>query len=148
MTIPNLTQLNLVAKDFDASVAFYRRLGLTVTERSAPDMGHRHAEVTLPNGFLLEVDNQELAATYNAGWRGPEGGSRAVVGFTVPTREDVDRLYAELTGSGYRGRQRPYDAFWGARYAVVVDPDGVDVGLMSPIDDRHRRWPPTESPTG
>lgn len=89
--------------DFTASVAFYRSLGLTVVERSAPDLGHCHAEVTLPNGSLLEIDNQELAATYN-------------------------------------------DAFWGARFAVVADPDGNEVGLMSPIDEERRRWPPDESP--
>ena len=36
-------------------------------------------------------------------------------------------------------QQEPYDAFWGARYAIVEDPDGNAVGLMSPIDpDRQR----------
>ena len=43
-------------------------------------------------------------------------------------------MYADLTGAGYRGQQPPYDAFWGARYAVVEDPDGNAVGLMSPSD--------------
>ena len=32
-------------------------------------------------------------------------------------------------------QQEPYDAFWGARYAVVSDPDGNGVGIMSPVDD-------------
>jgi uncharacterized glyoxalase superfamily protein PhnB len=35
------------------------------------------------------------------------------------------------------GRLRPSaadDTFWGARYAVIEDPDGNHVGLMSPID--------------
>jgi hypothetical protein len=45
-----------------------------------------------------------------------------------------------------RGRQPPFDAFWGARYAIVADPDGNDVGLMSPIDESRRTWPPEESP--
>jgi uncharacterized glyoxalase superfamily protein PhnB len=42
--------------------------------------------------------------------------------------------------------QRPYDAFWGGRFAVVADPDGNEVGLMSPIDERRRHWPPDMSP--
>src|SRR5262249_36044690 len=146
MSHPNLTQLNLVTRDFDASVAFYRRLGLEVEERSAPELGHRHATITFPNGFVLECDNETLAATYNAGWRTPEGSSQAALGFSLPTRDAVDRVYAELIGSGYRGKQPPYDAFWGARYAVVADPDGLDVGLMSPIEDWYRSWPPAESP--
>jgi len=45
----------------------------------------------------------------------------------------------------------PFDAFWGARYAIVLgaryaiveDPDGVAVGLMSPSSAEHRRPPPT-----
>ncbi len=147
MSQPNLTQLNIVASDFDASVTFYRRLGLTIVERSAPELGHRHAQVTLPNGVVLEFDNEKLAGTYSAGWRAPRGGSRALIGFSLPTREDVDRTYAELTAGACQGKQPPYDAFWGARYAIVADPDGNDVGLMSPIDQLRRHWPPRESPT-
>ena len=54
--------------------------------------------------------------------------------------------HAELIAAGYEGRQLPYDTFWGARYAVVADPDGHDVGIMSPLDDRHRSWRPKQSP--
>ena len=71
---------------------------------------------------------------------------RVVVGFSVASREAVDRLYQELTTAGYGGRQPPFDAFWGARYAIVADPDGNDVGLMSPMEES-RRTPPAESPS-
>jgi len=65
---------------------------------------------------------------------------------TLPTREAIDQRYAELTTAGYRGRQPPFDAFWGARYAIVADPDGNDVGLMSPCRESRRTWPPGQSP--
>jgi uncharacterized glyoxalase superfamily protein PhnB len=144
---PVLNQLNLVARDFDASLDFYRRLGVAVPEGvSLPD-GTRHARVTLNDGLALEFDNEALARVYNAAWRRPEGGSRALIGFALPSREAVDERYAALVAAGYQGRQPPYDAFWGARYAVVADPDGNDVGLMSPVDEGRRSWPPVESPT-
>jgi uncharacterized glyoxalase superfamily protein PhnB len=144
---PILNQLNIVARDFDAALEFYRRFGVDVPDGiSLPD-GTRHAEVTLANGFVLEFDSHALARIYNAGWRRREGSSRALIGFSLPTRDAVDRRYAELVAAGYQGRQPPYDAFWGARYAIVADPDGNDVGLMSPLDDTRRSWPPTESPT-
>jgi uncharacterized glyoxalase superfamily protein PhnB len=143
---PVLKQLNVVAHDFNATLGFYRRLGLEVPEGSSSPEGVRHAEVTLANGFVLEFDNEALAGLYNAAWRKPGGSGRALLGFSVPTREEVDRLYQELTGTGYKGRQPPYDAFWGARYAVVADPDGNDVGLMSPLDESRRSWPPKNSP--
>jgi uncharacterized glyoxalase superfamily protein PhnB len=54
----------------------------------------------------------------------------------------VDALVAELSAAGVPVQQAPYDAFWGARYAVVSDPDGNGVGIMSPVDDAHRSAPP------
>jgi len=145
-TPPVLSQLNLVAADFDSTRAFYRRLGVDVPDGVTMPDGSRHAEATLANGFVLELDNPTLARVYNAAWRRPGGSSRALIGFSLPSREAVDRLYRELTAAGYEGRQPPYDTFWGARYAVVADPDGNDVGLTSPIDDAGRSWPPRESP--
>ena len=143
---PGLNQLNIVARDFEATLAFYRHLGLDVPDGPPSPEGIRHAEVTLSNGFVLEFDNETLAQIYNAAWRRPGGSTRALVGFSVPTRDAVDARYAELIAAGYEGRQAPYDTFWGARYAVVADPDGNDVGLMSPQDDARRSWPPQPSP--
>ena len=34
------------------------------------------------------------------------------------------------------------DTFFGARYAIVADPDGRSVGIMSPIDPARRSAPP------
>jgi uncharacterized glyoxalase superfamily protein PhnB len=43
-----------------------------------------------------------------------------------------------MTSAGYSALAAPYDAFWGARYAIVEDPNGIAVGLMSPIDPGRR----------
>ncbi len=137
---PVLAQLNLVVADMQASVAFYRRLGLTVDDRH-PWSAH-HVDIHMPGGLALDLDTVAFAKRWNTGWRGQPGAAHTVIGFNVATRDAVDRLYADLTGAGHHGQQPPYDAFWGARYAVVEDPDGNPVGLMSPIDDAHRSTPP------
>jgi catechol 2,3-dioxygenase-like lactoylglutathione lyase family enzyme len=144
-----LDQLNLVVRDMEATLAFYRRLGLHIPDSAVwrTASGAHHVEVAMPNGVQLDFDSVALAKRYNAGWREPAGGSRSVIGFALPSRDAVDARYAELTGAGHTGRQPPYDAFWGARYAVVADPDGNDVGLMSPIDESRRFWPPRPSPS-
>jgi uncharacterized glyoxalase superfamily protein PhnB len=141
---PDLHMLNLVVGDMSASVEFYRRLGVTVSqgEEGAGD----HVQLKMPGGFSLELDTAESARLWHAGWRANPQSTSVVVGFSLPTREAVDDRYRELTAAGYRARQAPFDAFWGARYAIVADPDGNDVGLMSPIDDARRTWPPEESP--
>ena len=142
---PVLDQLNLVVRDMDAALAFYRRLGLRIPDNAIwrTQSGAHHVEVVMPNGLHLELDSIELARSYNAGWqKPPTAGSRSIVGFSLPSREAVDERYAELTSAGYRGRRPPVDAFWGARYAVIEDPDGNHVGLMSPKDPARRSAPP------
>jgi len=138
-----LKGLNLVVRDVEAAVAFYRRLGLEIPESAVwrTESGAHHVEVSMPNGLDLDLDSQQLAKSYNAGWN-PDG-PRCVVGFSFPTREAVDERYAELTSAGYAGLQPPYDTFWGARYAIVEDPDGNHVGLMSPLDPARRGRPPS-----
>jgi uncharacterized glyoxalase superfamily protein PhnB len=124
--VPVLAQLNLVVADMAASVAFYRRLGLTI------DDSHRwagqHINIRMPGAFSLELDSVEFARHWDRGWRGQAGVAHTVIGFNVPSREAVDRIYGDLTGAGYTGQQPPYDAFWGARYAVVEDPTAIRSG--------------------
>jgi catechol 2,3-dioxygenase-like lactoylglutathione lyase family enzyme len=142
---PTLNQLDLVARDLDASIAFYRRLGLDIPEsrvwRTAT--GAHHVDLDLPNGFVLHIDSAALAKRFDTGWRNTDAGrGRVVIGFSLASREAVDARFAELVAAGYAASQPPYDAFWGARYAVIEDPDGNPVGLMSPLDPARRGPPP------
>lgn len=139
---PRLAQLNLVVRDMAVTVAFYRRLRVAI--EAPPDAVH--AGGRLANGMMLELDTVELAAQWDTAARGESGGS-TVLGFEVETRDGVDALYAELTAAGARRRQPAYDPFWGARDAMVEDPDGVPVGLMSPIDTDAKFWPPRTPPS-
>ena len=130
-----LDQVNLVVTNMEATVDFYRRLGLEIDD--VPPEWHRSAAGD--GGIHLDFDSVDFAKKWNSGWQGnAAAGAGVVLGFRAASREAVDRLYAELTGAGYRGQQAPYDAFWGARYAVVEDPDGNAVGLMSPRDAARR----------
>ena len=45
---------------------------------------------------------------------------------------EVDRTYEELVDLGAGGYKGPWDAFWGQRYAQVMDPDGNVVDLFAP----------------
>lgn len=139
---PKLVQLNLLVDDMAASLDFYRRLGVG----TADEEGGPHVELSLPGEFGLELDTADSARLWHAGFRADPASGRVVIGFSLPSRAAVDATYAELTAAGYQGRQSPFDAFWGGRYAIVADPSGNDVALMSPIDESKRSWPPEESP--
>ena len=128
---PALSQINLIVRDMPATVDFYRRLGVEVAD-TLPQWASDHRNVAAPDGLDFDLDSSTFAAQWNQGW--PKDQTGAVIGFRVVERDTVDAIYADLTGAGYAGQQPPYDAFWGARYAVVADPDGNSVGIMSAVD--------------
>jgi catechol 2,3-dioxygenase-like lactoylglutathione lyase family enzyme len=131
---PILDQINLVVKDMDASVAFYRRLGVDIPDWM-PDWDRHHRSANVGGGLDFDLDSARFASDWNEGSRGPA----CVISFKVASSDSVDTIYAELTGAGYAGQQSPYDAFWGSRFALVEDPDGNVVGLMGPMDASKRR---------
>lgn len=142
-----LDQINIVSGDVEASVDFYRRLGVDIPDRSvwktATGIHHVSAADTSRAALDFDIDSVPFAQRWNRGWQGREDlRGRVVVGFRLASRADVDATYAELTGAGYTGLQPPYDAFWGSRYAIVEDPDGIAVGLMSPRSAEARSAPP------
>lgn len=145
---PHLHQLNIVSGNLTASIEFYRRLGIEIPHESAwhTETGMHHAtakDATSGSSFDLEFDSAAFAKMWNAGWSGRQDLSgRVVVGFQVASREAVDQRFVDLTKAGYASLQAPYDAFWGARYAIVEDPDGIAVGLMSPVSSEMRSRPP------
>ena len=132
---PVLDQVNVVVRDMDAAVAFYRRLGVEIAD-TAPQWERHHRSAVLPEGIDLDLDTTAFASRWDAGW--PSGAGGTVIGFRVEQRETVDRIYADLVANGAVGQQPPWDAFWGARYAVVEDPDGNAVGIMSAMDPARR----------
>jgi catechol 2,3-dioxygenase-like lactoylglutathione lyase family enzyme len=136
-----LNQINLVVRDVPASRAFYARLGVEFLAGGDPvwDQHHVSAEHSDTLPLDVDLDSTTFAHKWDAGW---PGGSGAVLGFKVESREEVDALVEALAGEGVPVQQPPYDAFWGARYAIVSDPDGHAVGIMSPVDPSRRSTPP------
>ena len=139
-------QLNIVSDDLDATIAFYRRLGLPMGEPArTKDGAPFHAGSRPDAGAMLEADSALFARYWNRGWADEADlGGRVLLGVRVSSRDEVDRLFAEVTAAGHRALHPPTDGFWGARYAIVEDPNGIAVGLMSDADDAHRSppgWP-------
>ncbi|MFJ8078363.1 VOC family protein [Streptomyces sp. NPDC096176] len=125
---PRLDAIGLVVSDMAASLAFYRRLGLDIPAEAdtAP-----HAEATLPGGLRLLWDTAETIRSFDPSWSAPTGGERMGPAFLCDSPAEVDAVYEELTAAGYRGHLKPWDAVWGQRYAVVLDPDGIGVSLFA-----------------
>ena len=141
---PRLDQVNLVVPDVEACRAFYSRLGIDFGETRDPVWAAHHLSAEHDDHTPLDVDldSTTFARKWNEGW---PGGSGVVLGFKVESRDAVDDLVATLEANGAAVQQRPWDAFWGARYAVVSDPAGNAVGIMSPVDPERRSEAPDPS---
>ncbi len=127
---PRFDAIALVVSDMAASVAFYRRLGLVFPEGAENEP---HVEAELPGGLRLLLDTEETVRSFHAGWQPPTGGGRAALAFLCSGPEEVDAVYEELVAAGHHGELKPWDAFWGQRYASVHDPDGNGVDLFAPL---------------
>jgi catechol 2,3-dioxygenase-like lactoylglutathione lyase family enzyme len=121
-----LSQVNLVVSDLERSRSFYGRFGWTFRT-----MGDQALLAEVPGGLLVALHLPGFTRTWNESYDGGTGGT-AVLDVSVPDRESVDRLHAAFMDEGRRSHQPPIDAFFGARYAIVEDPDGNLVGLKSP----------------
>lgn len=139
---PRAEQFNLVVRDMTAAVAFYRLLGLEIPD-THPAFQDHHRSVSSSGPLALDLDSVEFASQWDPGWRGGMG----LLTFRVADRERVDEIFSSLTGAGYRGQLAPCNAFWGSRFAVVEDPDGNAVGIMSPVDPDKRGDPGGGWPT-
>ena len=126
-----------------ASIRFYELLGLKV-QPTDPDWESHHRTVDGTGDVDIDLDSSAFAAAWSQGW--PAGRTGVVLGFRVSSRDAVDAAYERLVGAGHVSQQPPYDAFWGARYAIVSDPDGNAVGIMS-LADPARRTPPPAAPS-
>ncbi|WP_204045627.1 VOC family protein [Acrocarpospora phusangensis] len=127
---PTFNVIGIAVADMARALAFYRRLGLSVPAEADNEP---HVEVTLPGGLRLCWDTVDTIRSFDPEWTPATGGPRMSLAFACAGPAEVDQVYAQLVDAGYAGHLKPWDAFWGQRYAVVHDPDGNAVDLYAPL---------------
>jgi uncharacterized glyoxalase superfamily protein PhnB len=127
MAQPDL--VSTVVHDMARSLQFYRLLGLDIPSGAETE---DHVEFVTSGGFRIAWDTEELIKSFNPDWVAPVG-QRSTLAFKCANAAEVNELYERLIQNGYRGHKTPWDAFWGQRYAVVVDPDGNLIDLFAAL---------------
>ena len=120
MSVKHLSAVTLAVKDTARSVAFYQRLGFTLT------YGGLQASFTSLR-FGEAYVNLVATPDYDPRWWG-----RAI--FRV---DDVDAYHRSLVDAGLRPEE-PRDGSWGERYFHLVDPDGHELSFAQPIPTEPR----------
>ena len=126
---PRLAGIEIVVADMAAALAFYRVLGLDIPASADAE---QHVEVDL-GGVRLLFDLPSTVTSFDPTWTPPSGGHRVALAFDCGTPDGVDAVWEAVTAAGYTGHLRPWDAFWGQRYAVLHDPDGSTVDLYANV---------------
>jgi catechol 2,3-dioxygenase-like lactoylglutathione lyase family enzyme len=129
---PTFDVIGLVVADMGKSLAFYRRLGLDIPAGADEEP---HVEYTLAGGMRLAWDTHETIRSFHPGFTPPTGDGRIGLAFRCDSPAEVDSVYADLVGAGYQSELGPFDAFWGQRYATVLDPDHNGVDLFAPTSE-------------
>ncbi len=122
-----LDAIGIVAKNIQESARFYRLLGLNFPESDAA-----HIEATTASGIRVMLDSEELMQKIHSGWARPVG-QGMVLAFDCGSPAGVDSAFQKIVQAGFKSKKEPWDAFWGQRYASVIDPDGNSVDLFASL---------------
>ncbi len=125
----HIDMIGIVVRDMGKALAFYRQLGLAIPAGVESD---DHVEVTTPNGYRLAWDAVSLMKSIDPNWVEPAGHAMALA-FKCDSPAEVDTTYVALIAAGHPSHRAPWVAFWGQRYASVLDPDGNLVDLFAPL---------------
>lgn len=121
-----LAMVILEVRDLDASIAFYRRLGLDV-----PDpVGDRPVAVHRMGSGVSLLLTTAFASRYDPSFERPARGYQQLLEFYVGEDAKVRAAWSVLTGAGYHGRMPPNKTA-GPFAAMVDDPDGNVILLTS-----------------
>jgi hydroxymethylpyrimidine/phosphomethylpyrimidine kinase len=119
----DLNQVTLPCTDYNASVAFYKTLGLTQIVDSPP----RYARFESSTGSTLSIHSVESV--------------NASTGVTIYFEvEDVNAKVTELRDNGLRIDVEPVDQSWLWREATLSDPAGNVICIYNAGENR--RNPP------
>jgi catechol 2,3-dioxygenase-like lactoylglutathione lyase family enzyme len=128
---PRFDLIGIVVQDMRRSLDFYRLLGMEFPDGAESE---GHVEVNLDGGLRMAWDSAEVIRSFDPEWQPPTGGPAIGLAFLCGSPAEVDAVYAEIVAAGHPSKKEPWDAFWGQRYAQVLDPDHNVIDLFAPLE--------------
>jgi uncharacterized glyoxalase superfamily protein PhnB len=122
-----LDAISITSVNFAKTVQFYSLLGF---EFPAFTTEEKHIEPFTKNGEVrLMIDDAEFMKSMTG--IAPKPPTHSSFAMKCTNAEEVDACAASIKAAGFKVEKEPWNAFWGQRYAIVVDPDGYQVDLFA-----------------
>jgi PhnB protein len=137
MTAVQIVTPHLVVRNAQGAIDFYQQaLGATEAMRMPAPDGARlmHVEIQIQGARIFLVDHfpEHACGDGVEAIKPPDqlGGTPITIHLEV---KDCDAAVARAKAAGATVTQEPWDAFWGARYARIVDPYGHSWSFSHPL---------------
>jgi uncharacterized glyoxalase superfamily protein PhnB len=125
--VAELEAIGITTSNLAASLRFYGLIGVDV-----PDPDEDHVEAPVHGEVTLMWDTEELIRQIEPDLPSPVR-QRVVLAFRCADPAEVDAIYTRVVEAGFEGKTDPWDAFWGQRFAYLLDPEGNTVALFAPL---------------
>ncbi|GHG12839.1 glyoxalase [Deinococcus piscis] len=126
-----LNYVSFVVSDMQKALDFYRLLGLSISPDA--DTTQDHIEISV-DGLRIAWETETLMRQLDRGWAAPMRGGRVSIALEAASPEEVDEAVKRIKKAGHAVKTEPFDAFWGQRYATVLDPDGTAVDVFALLE--------------
>lgn len=121
--------VGVTSRNLEKTVTFYTLLGFRFPAFNHND---QHVEAIPEQGAVrLMIDSHKLANELLG--EDPQPSNHSPFALLYDSAQEVDETVKRVSEAGFTIFKEPWDAFWGQRYAVVVDPDGYHVDLFAQL---------------
>jgi predicted lactoylglutathione lyase len=125
----NLDAVGILSKDFARTRLFFSILGVELKPVGSED----HLEGITDQGVRIMVDSEQLMQKiYPA--KTLASGSNLVLCEKKDSALEVDRCFSEMIEQGFVSIKKPWNAFWGQRYASVLGPDSFQLDIFADLE--------------
>lgn len=124
-----LNAVGVTTSNLAKTVEFYTLLGFKFPEFK-DDEGHLEAE-SKDGSAKLMIDSIKIVKDIIG--EDPKPGNHSSFAVQYDSPDEVNKVAAHVAEMGFKVAKKPWDAFWGQRYAVVEDPDGYKVDLYAAL---------------
>ena len=124
-----LDAVGVTSSNLKRTVDFYTLLGFQFSDYKADD---QHLEPITPDGSArLMIDAKNIVKDIIG--ENPIPGNHSSFAIRYNSADEINEVVEKVISAGFKVVKKPWDAFWGQRYAIIEDPDGYKVDLYAPL---------------